>query len=1609
MKKGKKKHNTFKFKNFAERISDVKIDVYQHLGVQTHEVPENDKDTFFRETLEKWSELNCSLDFTAFYREVKGFVQSFNQLVFHKEAVIELLKKYLINPESLAVEPSLDLLAQLSRDLLQDFYPYFEEFFYVLLNFLKGQDTAVIENTFTCLAHIFKFTWRYMITDLPNVFRIFKCLFSSDQKQHIQIFAAESFAFLLRKSRNKSQVFDFLFQQLSDDETLAEGIGFLIFHTLKGIKQQFSSSAKEIFTLSLLSFTKESIQKKQALTAVKSLLRLSLQHTTEEFCGVVFDSIYDAIDNEVNKGNSLALSYYALVLNECVKFKDGKYIATQDKLYKVMLALMSSGDFSEEITEISISKLLTSFIHYSTSDISDKDLTTLCHTYVFKDQISVSIKLQFCYSIFTWVKFDEIVLGTVLEYVSKILLSKDENEHSLAEQKVKAIEFIADFVSQDKSLFTQPFKFSNTDSIVFHQVCNTKQTVVDILIDELSAESLDSNVEWIGVIAVCLCHSRLSHKEVKRLIPILVKIVNCGFNTKSNLSDQQLFTLVYVIKVLCKVVSDQNEMCRVIPVKKMINFLRKYPRNENVLQCAELYCSRAKNSFIQDNLSTIHDILKTNLYSPFRLVRLLTLMILKHLSDNNEGYGGVISETLQICTNAELVDVRLDTYRDRLIYLRQLQFNSSEGNQFLNEIALRYLVGNLFINFSIIWDHVIEVISSHAVDGNIAFWDIWREILQDAAQKCEFPPKLILNIPCSNKTFEKYFNLMWTSRKNERPDFLNFRILVWKAMCSFPGVAERKSRDIVPLFFNFMTNEYALSDEILSETQDIRVEEDMLLEVAEEENQVTNEAHKLKGFRKIKLKSLCAHLKLFGLFKDPKSISKEKRLFQIYLDLLTNKDNEVQTLALNCFHTYKFPYLKPYSENLDKLMNDSTFRDELTLFSSNSELLQKEHREKLMPILIRLLYGKLQRKTGLGNSGKSSLSTRRNIIMQFLSNCADTEIKTFIDLIMKPFLIRQELIITDKDASIDLSSIVPMRKQTGFLNMLSNVVSRLTKIISPYFHVLFSTLLKLIWECSMCLKDKKDMIKPSVIGRLKDTRHLGMMKLVEIFNLLPEFGYQHYIEEIFAAAVWPQLNQMVSDSVQNATPLFHLIITWSKNNRFHPLLCKVNDEGMSLVGCVYEMIKQPSLSNEMEKEIMLISSNLLKASNFVETGTNGTKIETDSSFTEEERLGIQIIKPYISELLKYLSNALLTNTKRFNFRSKQKIGRIVPFIQLAVLSSISEFVTDTEQCNVLIKILFPLLQYIDGEDTQLHIVTTIKNLLPFVESTEEYLQLIPCLFSVFAARVPREVLCQVYVGMSKTNAEVSQVAALVNDLNAWDPKRLDEPDYDRRLQAFRNINACVESNSWSCKQVLPIMFNTLHFMITTDDLSLRDASSSCIEKILHLVVLNMDDMFNEVVMKTLLPAIKLGLKSKKQARMEFINLLSLVVKTFDKESFNDMKLLSSNDPETDFFENIKHIQVHRRIRALQQLSKLCEDQKLSVSNMFSFLIPMISHVIFDSLATTKDHNLLSETITTIGSILKCLPWAKYSHILKNYLKVMRKDKSKLKLLRMTTITLIIVF
>jgi len=84
--------------------------------------------------------------------------------------------------------------------------------------------------------------------------------------------------------------------------------------------------------------------------------------------------------------------------------------------------------------------------------------------------------------------------------------------------------------------------------------------------------------------------------------------------------------------------------------------------------------------------------------------------------------------------------------------------------------------------------------------------------------------------------------------------------------------------------------------------------------------------------------------------------------------------------------------------------------------------------------------------------------------------------------------------------------------------------------------------------------------------------------------------------------------------------------------------------------------------------------------------------------------------------------------------------------------------------------------------------------------------------------------------------------------------------------------------------------------------------------------------------------------------------------------------------------------MHRRTRAVHQVTALCENGNLSNKTLFSFILPMISHVVFDNLSKTKNHNLLTATIEAIGAICKGLPWSKYSSLLKHYLNVLQKDK-----------------
>lgn len=62
--------------------------------------------------------------------------------------------------------------------------------------------------------------------------------------------------------------------------------------------------------------------------------------------------------------------------------------------------------------------------------------------------------------------------------------------------------------------------------------------------------------------------------------------------------------------------------------------------------------------------------------------------------------------------------------------------------------------------------------------------------------------------------------------------------------------------------------------------------------------------------------------------------------------------------------SYKKKHLTAYQENLDRLLDDKTFRDELVLLMLDSEscTIKEVDRSTVMPVLLRILYGKYKFK-----------------------------------------------------------------------------------------------------------------------------------------------------------------------------------------------------------------------------------------------------------------------------------------------------------------------------------------------------------------------------------------------------------------------------------------------------------------------------------------------------------------------------------------------------------------------------------------------------------------------------------------------------------------------
>jgi U3 small nucleolar RNA-associated protein 20 len=1379
----------FKFRSFSERIATIKIDVIHRVG-RPEDIPE-DAESCFVDGLKKWRDLNSTADFTKFCLQASHLVQTFPQVVHHQDALLSLLKESLSSAADLALQPLLDLTVQLARDLQTDFYSHFQDYLIIISHFVMATDSQIVENAFTCLAYLIKFLWRHIVADIQPVYKLYCSLLLGNKKAHVRRFAAESFAFLIRKCSKQEEVVDTILQSCHDHENLLEGVGVLLFETMKGVNKQFHSSTKMfLFHLVMRAVNARErlgCEEKSVVVCLKKMMECMAEYCRQETSLVVWQVLLDCLTQVCDNSNAGIADHLCVLLELLhiwISWRKGARIMCPAKICKAFTDILP---LAAQFTKLSntLMALCSSLFTVLPNWSCDETLLYLLQS-IYKSFLPTATIASFSLSLLECKDFKTIALPLLVSWLDQIIHKDDSH--------IDTVLWILTVISQHarKNHVLTDFSFCQHTHVVETVTAKIKQKVTREY-NETNLVSLWAAIQCSQLLGLT---SSMSSSLTDRHRELFQWTLNGG-----KIGDALLFVVCEMGTALLQL-GDHS-----LQWNDIAQLLHVYPDSVFTLQIAYQFIDKMGIQSV-DLLRDCSSVLLDNLTNPSQEIRLLSLKLLASLEETS----GLFS----LCLKIQEIPTSLEKYREKLAIMHQLAYNAQaqyRQDDLYSEVALRYLIGSFYLNLHPMWQPISELISTHAIEENKkVFWRVFSKQLRIVTQQPMACQKRDL---LHNELGQLFYDRLDTQIKgcdDSRHDHVNFRVLLWKCMGDIVQVVEQRSRDVTPVFLEFIHSEYFGVDITSAPTQNVTVKRGSVWG----EGGKRDEQAQVKGGLSCKevLKMMKVMLALFGKFHNPKAMFREPEMKQVFTMLLTHRDREIQQRALDALMGYHPPYLIPYRDNLNRLLSEETMRDELVSFNVDEEtsIVMPEHRTELLPILIRILYGRMMSQLG-GKSGKQVGTSRRGMVLRFFAGCPGHEFAVFVSIAMQPFKSVTESTVAVRDIQVDPTAIVPLKKQQGFLNLLGQMLSQLSDQMNCHIPPVFHVLIYITHCCSKLLSSKRQSIQPHVIPCLRSIRQTALQRLTQIFQNYDQVIIDPFKDDLFSAAVWPQLHRLKDECIQHPTALLLLLHAWTKRSRDFPLLGEPCSEEMggSVLGHVFACLFAKNVSMLVVSSIVEMADNLLENDN-------------------ESMCGVRLVEPHVGSLLGYLS----VSVKLAAANSK-----MIPKLHLSLLYKLSAFVKNSEQSEMLVQLLLKLLatQNHHGKEKETHILEAVKNLLNNVTSVETFLQPLSKLFYTLNHRMSRQALCDTFQTLLIHRTDLSPIARMLQHLNAWDRSRVDDVDFDSRLLGFHEASELVAGEPVDCDCLLPLVFSGCHTILHCDDMSLRNAASHFIQKVIQQVAL----------------------------------------------------------------------------------------------------------------------------------------------------------------------------
>lgn len=1564
------------FASFRERVDSMKIEPSLNLTKRVHDFVEV---SHFLTTLNHWKEVNVSGDFTDFLDEIESLVQTLPQLLYYQNKVFQSLVKHIKINDANSIQPLLELLSQFIHDLGPDFLPHYEEYLKLITdlacsvnpNDLQNNKNSsnILEWCFNCLAFSFKYLSRSLVNDLIPTFENLLPTLSLTKKTYISRFSAEALSFLIRKSKSDSldSIITYSFNNQTDliinNQSYRESLVTLYAESMMSTSGNFHSKSSLILSKLvdhslLLNDSKDSLSKGSIISIICDIILNLFNHGNPDACDKFYNLIINYLNELLDKDLNLQLLLSVSQILSTLSFAEsGKKIKSWNPIISLLIKLINKiQNSSHESNSSLLNSLVYNFIILFRNG-NNQEITRF-HKTLFDSIISLNNASHFLVFADSNLSISESKLLSfgIANHIQNFI-NKLSSKNFQSFDNLKKLAFFLNRLSAKESTLLNSI-------IIPHEV-------QDVIISELESfskiASHDDLLEIYWRILVLKYNTKFFNLPTQYFIKLIKQLFNESFKLDSKLSHDLIGIIIDLLTMSLSINPNPKLSNEIFDIVLLSNNFSRFKESSILMNSLKNFISTSHAS-LGDKLSLIANAtiisVSDNLSSPNPKARLNSIELMIKLTSTVHS-SDEISPILQQIQIIEQIPLTISNSRDLELRIRNLAntFKSLESPLEIEKKSIsNYMIGLLTNKFKPCWDGVYKSLPFISESCSHYLWSLFSYLLKfdfnsqdssycdltsvfddnDEGSLADWQPnnyRIHDNFKHINEEFlSKYQNATVSImdfahelRGNSLYEYM-LRSRVIQSLSVVPSVAESRSDELVPLVLK--NNDENDNDEN------------------------SNSPH-------WSVKDRTSLISVFSKFKNLNKIHDKDAFKAHIMDMLSHRQSQMQEVALDVLMNWKIPGVNKYKDNLKNLLDDTIFRDEVTklVVKGSDSTIEDQDYPTVVPVILRLLFGRAQ-----GASKTTSKIGKKFAVFSVLPNFPDQYIKEFLEIGSSRTSYEAYF---SGDLDLDSVDSFEIRRILGYVHLLEEAYGSLGY---KYKEVLEATIQPLLFSLIVA-QDKIDKLKGEediiFVKSIRSIRQNGLKCFETLFKLLgPKFEWDQYVGLIYNSIIKARLEKFSDENIQQPSSVLKIILGWIESDNVNEFLY-IDDFApvKAVVSLLFNQhLKESVLSVVLEFCIKALTRN---------------KIDDDRYFTLAAIL--------VDSLLQNLPSVIEKTTDR-DTNSKA--------IHILLLIIEGNYIDEDSTRSSLLRSLTsaldkPQSQVISKDKT--NILLSLSALINEFDCSFDELsglyKSVSKAFRVYSDRSIRQTLVTVVQSIGNKFVDYQVVGELLDDLNANSPKRIEEPDFERRLSAFKTINEDLYK-TFSTDQWFPIINCALFFINDELELAIRTNAAFTLKRFVDCFSekesIEAASKFIHSFKDTVLPHLRIGIRHHNQdVQSEYIGLLSHIVEHNKYlPEFENMKVLFGEDDESNFFENITHIQLFSRQKAIRDLAGLRNE--LSGSNISHYLLPIV-----ESYAVAKEEkfrNISNEAVVTIGLLCTCVTWTQYKALYRRYLAALKSSK-----------------